>query len=252
MTSIHARIPATLRQEVDTARRRGEEDQSSIPSREASIPAFSLKSRLETTFLRKKLSSHHPRPSPLPLRRDSAAGENQELSDDEEDHDPSKENDPSQSPIPVIQSPRSPRKNVLGKRPLSELPTPTEPEEGMTESEKNIAVNQLSQSTNAVPSGPPKKSPRLAIASDGANASFRLREEPFDRPCSTGVIAPSADEEKENVEQTGSDTPPEITKIPIRAGNTSDPPTTRPTLRKVSNLTSSKAKPQPRIGIRRL
>jgi ubiquitin-conjugating enzyme E2 S len=252
MTSIHARIPASLRQAVDAARSRGEEDQSSVPSGEASTPASGLKSRLETTLLRKRLSSHHPWPTPLPIRRDSAAGENQELSDDEEDHDPSKENDPSQSPTPVTQSPRSPRKNVLGKRPLSELPTPTEPEDGMTESEKNIAVNQASQNTTLVQSGPPKKSPRLAVALGGANASGRLREEPFGQPCSAGVIAPSVDEEKENVEQTGSDTSSEITKIPIRVGTISDPPITRPTLRKVSNLTSSKAKGQPRVGIRRL
>lgn len=174
MTSIHARIPASVRQAVDVARRRGEEDRPSAAS-QTETPALGsrMNPRQMSTLLRRKLSSHISRPSPLPLVRAPEVDREQELSDGEEDHDPSKENDPSQSPSPVIQSPRSPRKNVLGKRPLSELPTPTEPEEDTTESEKNIAVNQPRE----FPFDPPKKSPRLAVMLRSANASGRLREE---------------------------------------------------------------------------
>ncbi len=257
MTSIHARIPAGLRHEVDAARRRGEAEQSSVAAEtQARAPVSRIHSRVASTLLRTKLPSIQARPSPLPLFRDASAGEKQELSEDEEDHDPSKENDPSQSPSPVIPSPRSPRKNVLGKRPLSELPTPTDPDERMTESEKNIAVHQFSQNATTVGSGPPKKSPKLAITCSGANEFGRLRDETADGPCSTGScvqsVAPSADDEKENIEQEDAGNSAEITKMPIRVASTSDAAPLRPTLRKVSNISSSRGKPQPRVGIRRL
>lgn len=252
MTSIHARVPGNLRQAVDAAKTRGEEDRPSPTSQtEVSVLESRMDRRQVPTLLRRKLSSHVWRPSPLPLVRAPEVDGDPELSDDEEDHDPSKENDPSQSPSPVMQSPRSPRKNVLGKRPLSELPTPTEPEEDMTESEKNVAVNQLRE----FPFGPPKKSPKLAVMFGGANAFGRLRDE-WDGlgeiSSSNTVVAASSEEEKENVEQKVLDDPSKIIKVAIRPFSTSDSATLRPTLRKVSNLGSSKGKQQPRVGIRRL
>lgn len=69
-------------------------------------------------------------------------------SDSDMDYDEasaSKENDPSQSPSPVMA--QSPRRPTLVKRPLSNLPTPPEPEsedEGgtaLTPSERNIVAN---------------------------------------------------------------------------------------------------------------
>lgn len=257
MTSIHARIPATLRQAVDAARRRGEEDHLSVPAdNEAPAPASRTTSRMGATLLRKQFASIHSRPPPLPLLPTAAADESHDVSDEEEDHDPSKENDPSQSPSPVIQSPRSPRKHVLGKRPLSELPTPTDPDEGMTESEKNVAVNHFSQNTTSIPADRPKKSPRVAVTLTGANASGRLRDEASEASCtmnsSTISITPIAEDEKENVERESGEHSSEITKIPIREASTSSAATLRHTLRKVTNVSSSKGKQQPRVGIRRL
>jgi ubiquitin-conjugating enzyme E2 S len=262
MTSIHARIPSNLKQAVDAARRRGEEAKeeqeqdhksSMAADKDISASAQRIKSRPVSALLRRKIPS--ARPPPLPLTTDSAAGKNNELSDDEEDHDPCKENDPSQSPSPVLESPRSPRKNVLGKRPLSELPTPTDPEASMTESEKNIAVNQDTQASETLFSGPLKKSPRLAVATPGTNTSGRLRIEKAEDFCTNSLSAltkaPSAEEEKENFEQKDDQSLPEITKIPIR-GPSSDTAALRPTLRKMSNMGSSKGKAQPRVGIRRL
>lgn len=257
MTSIHARIPATMRQAVDSARRQGEEDPSSVSAaKDMRAPASRINARLESTLLRKKLSCSHPRPPPLPLTRVSAAGRVPELSEDEEDHDPSKENDPSQSLSPVTQSPRSPRKNVLGKRPLSELPVPIDPEDEMTESEKNIAVNQVSQNAVARHSSPQKKSPRLAVTLTGADVSGKWREEALDGPSIPGscmkTIIPSADEEKENYERTGDEDQSATTKIPIRISPSSDTASLRSTLRKVSNVGPAKGKLQSRVGIRRL
>jgi ubiquitin-conjugating enzyme E2 S len=257
MTSIHARIPANLRQAVDAARRRGEEkkdDESSIAADiDTSAPAQRIKSRPVSPLLRRKLPS--ARPPPLSSTTDLAADKDNEMSDDEEDHDPCKENDPSQSPSPVMESPRSPRKNVLGKRPLSELPTPTDPEASMTESEKNIAVNQDPQASETSFFGPIKKSPRLAVAMAGTNNSGRLREEKAEDFHTNNLCAnampPSAEDEKENFELKADQGLPEITKIPIR-GPSLDTATIRPTLRKMSNMGSSKGKGQPRVGIRRL
>ena len=257
MTSIHARIPATLRQAVAAAKRRGEEDCSDSTAEEMrSSSVTRVNSRPNPTPLRKTLPTYRSRPSPLLLTQGSAASEDPALSDDEEKHDPAKENDPSQSPSLVVQIPRSPRKNVLGKRPLSELPTPTDPEDGMTESEKNVAVNQVGQPALVNASGPAKKSPKLAVSAAGANASGRLREDASDGQESmstrTKTITPPADDEKENTKEDGSRTRPDTIKIPLRAGQNSSAGTARPMLRKVSSMGSSKGKLQARVGIRRL
>lgn len=246
MTSIHARIPASLRQAVDAARRRGDDTQFAASAAKQAHPAEPRSmSRLGATLLQKRLAPQHSRPSPLPLSRNSVSSDNEELSEDEEeDHDPSKENDPSQSPSLVVQSPRSPRKNVLGKRPLSELPTPTDPDEGMTASEKNIPINQSSHNDTILPSTSMKKS-RLAARGGDVHVYNRLSET-RDGCSSTKNGLADTDDEKENGERSVGKHLPDQVKIPVR------PATVRPTLRKVSNVVSSKAKSQPRVGIRRL
>ena len=110
MTSIHARIPPNLRAEVNRAKTRGEEK----PKQE--IVIF----------------------------------ESDAQSDAEDEASASKENDPSISPSPVSPPPSLPlrRNTVLGKRPLSDLPTPEEPPSDdeeqhacLSASEKNIIAN---------------------------------------------------------------------------------------------------------------
>ena len=64
--------------------------------------------------------------------------------DSEVENDENAENDPSLSPSPVTFPKLSPRRPTLAKRPLSDLPTPTEPDsgdEGLGPSEQNIATN---------------------------------------------------------------------------------------------------------------
>jgi ubiquitin-conjugating enzyme E2 S len=254
MTSIHARIPASLRQAVDAARRRGEEPQSIVVSGTHDTQTMRGQTAGEKSIsMRRKLPSDISKPMPLPLPlpllsgAESAASGAHELSDDDEEHDPAKENDPSQSPSPVIQSPLSPRKNVLGKRPLSELPTPTDSEDGMTQSEKNIAANQAPYATFGIPAEPAKKSPKLAVSLTGSYAPGRpheaLREEQGSG-CNYGLaLAASAEEEKENAGQGVEATHSEIVRTIGKAA---------PSLRKVSNINTSKNKAQPRVGIRRL
>jgi ubiquitin-conjugating enzyme E2 S len=262
MTSIHARIPANLRQAVDAARERGEEDQPSAPAGKEAPVIAKMKSRPAAILLRQSLPFDHLRTWPLPLARnseamaDADADANAELSDDDEDHEDSKENDPSQSPSPVIQSPRSPRKNALGKRPLSELPIPSDPEDEMTESERNIAVNQTNQVARTDSSDRPKKSPKLTMTSAAANIFTGLEKEVVDEAHMTDSFArpmtSRADDEKENLELEGGRSLSELTKMPIREASASGTATVRPTLRKVSNMSSSKGRQQPRVGIRRL
>ena len=113
MTSIHARIPPNLRSAAIEARTRGEEKQKS------GVKTYEAPDHSDT-------------------------GEDDEVS-------ASKENDPSISPSPVSPPPTiQPRRNtILGKRPLSDLPTPEEPpsdDESQTHShlsasERNIAAN---------------------------------------------------------------------------------------------------------------
>ncbi len=258
MTSIHARIPVHLHHAVDAARRRGEEEEhrSSDPAKKEATPAvLKMKSRPASLLLQRMFPSTHPQPSALSPMRQPVDSDDHELSEDEEDHDPCKENDPSQSPSPVIESSRSTRKNVLGKRPLSELPTPTDPEEGMRGFEMNFAVNHDIQSCAASSFGPPKKSPRLAVTLAVANISNKIREGTVDESRIPGPrvnkVPSNADDEKENLETKVPEDVSQMTKIPIR-GPISDAATIRPTLRKVSHLTSTKGKAQPRVGIRRL
>lgn len=253
MTSIHARIPASLRRAVDEARSRGEEcDSGKMTEEQRPGSASRVESPSHHTSLRRTLPTHRSRPSPLPLTPGPAVLEVTVLSDDEEDHDPAKENDPSQSPSLVVQTSRSPRKNVLGKRPLSELPTPTDPEDAMTASEQNIAVNQVGQPASAIVSSRAKKSPKLVAFAAGVNASGRVRENADDGQqamgCCTKTITPGAGDEKENENINTS----EAVKVPVRIGQNSAAPSTRPTFRKVSNVVSSKGKSLARVGIRRL
>lgn len=257
MTSIHARIPANLGQAVAAAKRRGEEDHSNHMAEEMR-PSLAArpKSRPNLALLQKTLPVHRSRPSPLPLTQESAASGDPALSDDEEEHDPAKENDPSQSPSLVIQVPRSARKTILGKRPLSELPTPTDPEDGMTESEKNVALNQVGQPAFTNASCPAKKSPKLAVSAAGTNASGRVREETGDGQEWTSscmkTMNPPADEDIENVKEDGNRPRPENIKMPLRVSHNSSSGTARPMLRKMATIGSSKGRPQARVGMRRL
>ena len=113
ITSIHARVPSNLKKAVIEARTRGEEKQ-----------------KAEITIYE--------------------APDNSDTENDDE-ASASKENDPSISPTTVTPPPIVPlrRNTTLGKRPLSDLPTPEEPpsedesqpQSHLSASEQNIAAN---------------------------------------------------------------------------------------------------------------
>ena len=149
MTSIHARIPPELKDAVEAAKQRGDEagterkdDTEARPSmirKPASMSGVIMKKPPHLTIAHsdsasRSISAPVPRPQP-----------NDDSSDEEVEND---ENDPSLSPSPVTIPTVSPRRPTLAKRPLSDLPTPVEPESDdddqrlhLSPSEKNIAAN---------------------------------------------------------------------------------------------------------------
>ncbi|KAL5356916.1 hypothetical protein BJX96DRAFT_162745 [Aspergillus floccosus] len=197
MTSIHAPVPTELKDTVIEAKSRGE-DAGAIPiPEENSITTRSLRSRkgvpTQSVTMKKNTRRTHvlsppPQPSHPTGRADLTDAEPSDTDSDAENvSNASKENDPSLSPSPVKFAPPSPRKNALGKRPLSVLTMPLDRDldddldedsdvDGlpMTASEKNIAAN----ARHAEPDrSPQRKSPKLSVLHQGINASGRFRDD---------------------------------------------------------------------------
>ncbi|KAJ5358890.1 Ubiquitin-conjugating enzyme E2 [Penicillium cataractarum] len=199
-TSIHAPIPATLQGAVKEAKYRGE-DPGSIPSDtdDSQNPRPRKQPRLQSSIPKKTVrrmnqpDSHlahavaEPSQSTLPENN-----ENDDAmvdSDNESLANSSKENDPSLSPTPVETPPLSPRKNALGKRPLSIISTsyPDDPDADlmavdsdseeeppqMSPSDRNITANFIHSRQSP---SPKRKSSKLTL-SKGSNTPFRLRED---------------------------------------------------------------------------
>lgn len=154
MTSIHASIPLDLRDAALAAKRRGEEPgDTTILEDSEQRPTIRSKSASSSSVVMKKkhpqrLASTQSAPTP---RLATQVGENSAGEEDEDSA--SKENDPMLSPTPVpVQIPRRP---TLVKRPLSDLPTPTELDEESAEasylspSNQNVLNNTFSIPTDA-------------------------------------------------------------------------------------------------------
>jgi len=238
MTTIHAAIPAELREAVLAAKSQGEEAGTVMrEDTERSRPTIRKASSSSSQVIMKRrphqLSQCHTAPVSETPNTDSAQPANtrpsqqpngdDELSDDEDDEtSASKENDPSLSPSPVI-SPAfpSPRKNILGKRPLSDLPTPIDPDideddeaNDLSPSERNIANNNpYFPDDHCHPhqlASRPRKSPKLAERSREVNSAFSASEYPIitpfeDHDATTAILDKSrlpSDECKENVTAT--------------------------------------------------
>lgn len=165
MTSIHAPVPADMKEAVTAAKQRGEDAGITIREEDETRSIGVRKtSATHKVVMKKKMQKEQdegvqsaeptrlqPEENGLSEARSEEQDVNMDISEDEDD-DPasaSKENDPSLSPSPVAIAPPSPRKN---KRPLSVLATWTDPDmvmvdagedefDGMTASEKNIAAN---------------------------------------------------------------------------------------------------------------
>ncbi|GMF72777.1 unnamed protein product [Aspergillus oryzae] len=296
MTSIHAPVPTDLKSAAAEAKTKGEDAGTTIPEQEEPRLLRSRKgTRVQSVTMKKKTtrkngeraSSRSQRQSNSPGPETPAEEQQSEIhreadstiSDDESENlsNASKENDPALSPSPVKFAPPSPRKNALGKRPLSVLTLPLDTDpfamdpddsdlEGMTASEKNIAANNYGGSPERDPF-PQRKSPKLSVRSKGVNSSGRIREEvkifedaseplDFDR-CHSG----------DGKENHGSLAGPKGLGVASRQALPTCPPTSlapsstsAPSssktskavsgTRKVSGSNMKKAKP--RIGIRRL
>ncbi|KAF9890305.1 hypothetical protein FE257_006220 [Aspergillus nanangensis] len=209
MTSIHALVPPELKDAAREAKARGEDVGAlAIPEQEDTV-ARTLRSRKgipiqSVTMKQNTRRSHRESTPPLvqqpgsqPLNSisehyDGVATDNDEDDESENGSNASKENDPTLSPLPVKFAPPSPRKNALGKRPLSVLTMPIDFDDpfavdeegfhheadGMTASEKNIAANCGSETYPSEPDvSPQRKSPKLSILHRGVNSSGRLRDD---------------------------------------------------------------------------
>ncbi|EFR01535.1 hypothetical protein MGYG_09054 [Nannizzia gypsea CBS 118893] len=166
MTSIHAPIPADMRDQVNEAKRDANGADAAVSSESEEPSSSDSALPVQTVFMKRK---QQPTPPSLeerqPATEQQPANQSIEDSDSEADVDSdsensaSKENDPTLSSSPVIPPVRSPR-SVLGKRPLSVLSVSEEPDlvlindssdeedadqppefSGMTASEKNVAAN---------------------------------------------------------------------------------------------------------------
>lgn len=265
MTSIHAPIPQNLQDEVSEARRRGDSDGGPTQSDSAEQPATLRASAVTPSIVMKKMVSVSVQEKQQETgieATDPAFGE--DLTGTNNKQDDAKENDPTQSRSPVIQNPESTRRNVLGKRPLSELPVPVDTDGTeshtredtcpATDSGMNVLAGQNSPAGANSVSELVRKSPRLDVSVRNTNAHGRIRQAGESSTSNNDVITFSpadGDDEKENDDARSPST--ESSKT-IHKTISAEPSReqVRPTLRKVSNVGSSRSKAQARTGIRRL
>jgi len=190
------------------------------------------------------------------------------VSEEEDEHSASKENDPMLSPSPVPAQP--PRPPMLVKRPLSDLPTPIEPDDEFAEaacvspSDQNV-LNNTFQFPNDMASNEPCKAPPLAERSRAANFTGRgLQEASLNDLAALSVEGKArdddtraakricSDESKENI----SEERPSL-ELPERPQSTVSilSKTIAPVLRKTSapgSLGAGSGKGKARVGLRRL
>ena len=147
MTSIHATIPTDLKEAALAAKRRGEDPGTSIKEDTEQRPTMKDKSASSSSVIMKKIPQRLVSTQSAPTPR--AVAVQIDESDDEEDEDEasaSKENDPALSPEPIpMQSPRRP---TLAKRPLSDLPCPTEGESEYSDQNDYISPSERNVSNN--------------------------------------------------------------------------------------------------------
>lgn len=262
MTSIHAPIPPHLRDAVLEAKQRGEEHGSKPECDARERPAVSRSSSVATPGVMKNQAI--PNAQVAARKSDNSPSSITfslvDLPESREENDDVKENDPSHSPLPMLLSPESSRRHILGKRPLSELPTPIDPDgvdPRTTSTDEDDPTGQLPQVDNGLSSEPVKKSPKLDVSARSLNIHGKLRQEDRSIPVknSSVMISPATDfgDDKENVEILQRRTSSDVAKAANQqsVSQALEYPQ-RPTLRKVSNVGPSRSKGQARVGIRRL
>ncbi|GAD98341.1 ubiquitin conjugating enzyme E2, putative [Paecilomyces variotii No. 5] len=284
MTSIHAPVPADMKDDVIEAKRRGEDAGATIHEDEERHPTGAQKAHTTQKVVMKKRPAKHGNESMQTVEQMRAQTDEQDVNMDvseDEDIDPasaSKENDPSLSPSPVAIVPPSPRKNSQGKRPLSVLATSTDSDmvmvdagndelDGMTASERNIAANVPPEDDLYNLSS--RKAPKLAELSRGANAQevtdfvVSDRQQIYDDLNeSLRIPRRNSGEGKENYGSTAGPKEKSIsTKRAVTGPATPASTSTTPALLHPSKVSkpaagtrkvSAAGKPKPRVGLRRL
>ena len=274
MTSIHAVVPRDLRDAAAMARRRGDEASAAREDDDERPVAAGSTSSASSVVMK------HP-----PPRLQPGAPDQTDDVDEDEQQDEDQENDPSLSPSPVTIAPMSPRRNILGKRPLSALPTPVDPDaepdavddyfdaqlngdtRSLSPSERNIANNT---GGNATISDVPRKSPKLSERGTGVNASGRLREDGDDTGMMGVTVEDAAaqskttDTGKENVSEAGIPSvanarralpavkPPAAAIISNKAKRPSPATSASSSIGSAGGRSGSGASGRPRVGLRRL
>lgn len=290
MTSIHAPIPVDLKDAVREARQRGEEGEVEIPE-EQEERTVAAPQRVTSSVVMKKrpqLVQQHTQSAgsadstttimsvQRPRNFQPQQEESPEDEEESEEGSESKENDPSLSASPVFIAPSSPRKNLLGKRPLSDLPTPSDPDEEedvedrLSASDRNIANNGNERPITTNASTGARKSPKLAERSKDINncsgdAAFTQRcegkesaDEMVQSTISKSAASVITEEGKENnMARVGSgcqEKPPAIQKkAPLTASGVSRPGTAGRNMSTGSSSSASSGKVgKPRVGLRRL
>jgi ubiquitin-conjugating enzyme E2 S len=271
MTSIHAPIPPDLKDAVMEAKRTGEE-RGSGPHYEAAAaarPTASRASSIATSAVRKNQAESNTQDAGQENDDNALLGSLgfSDVPDDHGEDDNAKENDPSHSPSLALSNHESSRRIVLGKRPLSELPTPIDsdsidsniPVENYRATciEEKAPPGQPPAAENEPSSEPLKKSPKFDISARSLNTYGRVRQEDYSRSAkaehSVASTATDLGDDKENMQILQTPTSSDNTKATAQHTGCQafeHPP--RPTLRKVSNVGSSRLKGQARVGIRRL
>lgn len=190
MTSIHAPIPPEFKDAVTEAKLRGEDEGAVIEERDEIRLARPRKEHRVHNVTMKE-AAHRVEAAGQQSQPPSDVADVRTTSEDgmSEDENEDQENDPSRSPIPVKLAPPSPRRNALGKRPLSVLtaPFPEDPDTdimlvdedddmdspSMTSSERNICANNVPARTTT---SPQRKSPKLSLL-DKSSGSGRIRND---------------------------------------------------------------------------
>lgn len=259
MTSIHAPIPPNLQDAVLEAKRRGEEHGSGQQYNPGERPTGPGSSSTVTSVVMKNqtISDAQQGGEGRDENSSSITSNSANLPDDPMEDD-GKENDPFSSLSPMHLSRESSRRDILGKRPLSELPTPIDldGDTNSTVQDEKIPHGRLPNIDNSG-SGHVRKSPRLDISAGNLDCYGKLQRENLSFSAKDGHIAisPATDfgDDKENLQvarrRPSSDGTKAETQHPASQAAESYQ---RPTLRKVSNIGPSRLKGQARIGIRRL
>ncbi|KAJ5832711.1 Ubiquitin-conjugating enzyme E2 [Penicillium riverlandense] len=280
MTSIHAPISADLKDAVTEAKLRGEDAGAVFEEKDnTGFQRPRKEQRIQTVTMKTTVRATGPTQEPA---GDSFAMPSDDDSENEDPASASKENDPSLSPTPVRLAPPSPRKNALGKRPLSSLPVPyaeypdsdmmlVDEEEDMgslcmSSSEQNIQAN------TSRPGSPQRKQIKLSLLNRGLNASSRVRD---DLQIYEDVPEFSTQDASRRLSGDGKENPLAViglkekreiqtakTVTPLSTGSaqprlasslaSSAAPKVSKVAAGVRKVSSGAAKPKPRIGVRRL